>query len=182
MKELQSEITINGIKYYSAHAVAERQTDWYNLGIANGKKANGYSVDDIKQLLTDYSHIHHLWFDKGNLVGKSAGYSDGYNDGYEQCKHDGISKINYNTESVEQTELSKEYDKGFTKGFEEGKSEGYEIGKKANGISTKEIPGEYLSHIEEAYDDGYKEGYMDCREVAKMLNKYGIDDDDGVAE
>jgi len=114
-------------------------------------------------------------------------YDAGYNDGYEQCKHDGISKKNVNTESVEQTELSKEYDKGFTKGyeegFEEGKSEGYEIGKKANGISKKEIPGEYLSHIEEARKQGYADGYKDCREVAncrevaKMLNKYGIDED-----
>jgi hypothetical protein len=29
-----------------------------------------------------------------------------------------------NTESVEQTELSKEYDKGFTKGYAEGKKDG----------------------------------------------------------
>jgi len=63
---------------------------------------------------------------------------------------------------------SESYDKGFTKGyeegFEEGKSEGYEIGKKANGISNKEIPGEYLSHIEEARLEGYKEGYSDAKE------------------
>jgi flagellar biosynthesis/type III secretory pathway protein FliH len=142
MEELTINITYNGMKYYSAEAIAEQQTAWYDRGkkegFEEGKKANGYSVDDIKQLHTDYSHIHHLWFDKGYNTGKSAGYSDGYNDGYEQCKHDGIS--------------------------------------------PKEIPGEYLSHIEEAYDDGYKEGYTDCREVAKMLNKYGIDDEDGVAE
>jgi flagellar biosynthesis/type III secretory pathway protein FliH len=121
---------------------------------------------------------------RGYEAGKSAGYDDGYNDGYKQA---GISKINLNTEPVEQTELSKEYDKGFTKGyeegFEEGKSEGYEIGKKANGISKKEIPGEYLAHIEEARKQGYADGYKDCREVAncrevaKMLNKYGIDED-----
>ena len=212
MKYLPSEIEINGVTYYSGLELASKQLDWYNLGkavgIEAGKKANGYSSDDIKKLHTDMNHIHHLWYDKGYNAGKREGYKegyddasikyfdeysvklndrnkneydDGYNDGYEQCKHDGISKINLNTESVEQTELSKEYDKGFTKGyeegFEEGKSEGYEIGKKANGISKKEIPGEYLSHIEEAYDDGYKEGYTDCREVAKMLNKYGIDED-----
>jgi hypothetical protein len=205
MKYLPIEIEINGVTYYSGLELASRELDSYNLGkavgIEEGKKSNGYSSDDIKQLHTDYSHIHHLWFDKGYNAGKKSngytsddikqlhtyakgkeeGYRDGYNDGYEQCKHDGISKINLNTESVEQTELSKEYDKGFTKGyeegFEEGKSEGYEIGKKANGISAKEIPGEYLSHIEKAYDDGYKEGYTDCREVAKMLNKYGIDED-----
>jgi predicted transcriptional regulator of viral defense system len=54
------------------------------------------------------NHLHHLWYDKGYNIGKSAGYEksrklgydegksagyeDGYNDGYEQCKHDGISK------------------------------------------------------------------------------------------
>lgn len=117
-------------------------------------------------------------------------YDAGFNDGYEQCKHDGISKINLNTEPVEQTELSKEYDKGFTKGYAEGYNDAKgeddyckdckeEPGKDEQ--NAKELPGEYLSHIEEAYDDGYKEGYKDCREVAKMLNKYGIDED-GVAE
>jgi flagellar biosynthesis/type III secretory pathway protein FliH len=204
MKEPTIEITYNGMKYYSEVALAENQLKWYNLGkavgIEEGKKANGYSSDDIKKLHTDMNHLHHLWYDKGYNAGKSEGYKegyddasikyfdeysvklndrykneydDGYNDGYEQCKHDGISKINLNTESVEQTELSKEYDKGFTKGFEEG----YEIGKKANGISAKEIPGEYLSRIEEARKQGYADGYKDCREVAKMLNKYGIDED-----
>ncbi len=142
----------------------------------------------------EMSRMHDAWYDEGYEAGKKEAtsdiemqwmhdqwYNEGYADGYKQGKQAGISKINLNTEPVEQTELSKEYDKGFTKGyeegFEEGKSEGYEIGKKANGISKKEIPGEYLSHIEEAYDDGYKEGYTDCREVAKMLNKYGIDED-----
>jgi flagellar biosynthesis/type III secretory pathway protein FliH len=140
-------------------------------------------------------------------------YDAGFNDGYEQCKHDGISKINLNTESVEQTELSKEYDKGFTKGYEEGKEagkkealaeievefptykhgwscgfndgfeegksegydEGYEIGKKANGISTKEIPGEWLSRIEEARLMGYEQGRSDCREATlqkKLLQEH----------
>ena len=99
MKYLPSEIEINGVTYYSGLELASKQLDWYNLGLAAGKK------------------------------------------------------------------------------------EGYEIGKKANGISKKEIPGEYLSHIEEARKEGYADGYKDCREVAncrevaKMLNKYGIDED-----
>lgn len=145
MKYLPSEIEINGVTYYSGLELASKQLDWYNLGKAVGveegkKEATLEKVDQ---------------FNKGYEIGKY--------DGYEQCKHDGISKINLNTEPVEQTELSKEYDKGFTKGyeegFEEGLNEGYEIGKKANGISKKEIPGEYIAHIEVARLEGYKEGY-----------------------
>jgi flagellar biosynthesis/type III secretory pathway protein FliH len=94
-------------------------------------------------------------------------YDAGYNDGYEQCKHDGISKKNLNTEPVEQTELSKEYDKGFTKGYEEGYNDAKgeddyckdckeEPGKDEQ--NAKEIPGEYLAHIEEARLEGYAEG------------------------
>jgi flagellar biosynthesis/type III secretory pathway protein FliH len=141
MKELPLSLTINGVTYYSQHHLATTQTAWYDRGkkegYEEGKKAYGYSVDDIKQLHTDYSHIHHLWFDKGYNVGKSAGYDAGYNDGYEQCKHDGIS--------------------------------------------PKEIPGEYLSHIEEARLEGYAEGYSDCREKTEHIMEYGIDED-GVAE
>jgi flagellar biosynthesis/type III secretory pathway protein FliH len=182
MEELTINITYNGMKYYSAEAIAEQQTAWYDRG-------------------------------------KKEGYRDGYNDGYEQCKHDGISKINYNTESVEQTELSKEYDKGFTKGYEEGKSEsygkgwieghntktikyfdeysvkleerlksryddgyndGYEQGKKNPECG---IPGEYLSRIEEARLMGYEQGRSDCIEATlqkKLLQehimKYGRDE------
>ncbi len=171
MKYLPSEIEINGVTYYSGIELASKQLDWYNLGVAAGKSEsyakgwnNGYDTASIK------------YFDEYSVKLEErykSGYEAGYDDGYEQCKHDGISKINLNTEPVEQTELSKEYDKGFTKGYEEG----YEIGKKANGISKKEIPGEYLSHIEEARKQGYADGYKDCREVAKMLNKYGIDED-----
>jgi flagellar biosynthesis/type III secretory pathway protein FliH len=180
--ELPLTIIVNGCTYQSQPLVDATKKTYFEMG---KREATLERVDQ---------------FNKGYEIGKY--------DGYEQCKHDGISKINLNTEPVEQTELSKEYDKGFTKGYEEGKSEsyakgwnngyesasikyfdeysvkleekynsGYDAGKKSNGISKKEIRGEYLSHIEEAYDDGYKEGYTDCREVAKMLNKYGIDED-----
>jgi flagellar biosynthesis/type III secretory pathway protein FliH len=164
-KDLPITITINGHTYHSQFALATAQTTWFEMGKQHGMELGADNTYSDKEM----SRMHDQW------------YNEGYADGYKQGKQAGISKINLNTEPVEQTELSKEYDKGFTKGyeegFEEGKSEGYEIGKKANGISKKEIPGEYLSHIEEAYDDGYKEGYTDCREVAKMLNKYGIDED-----
>jgi flagellar biosynthesis/type III secretory pathway protein FliH len=144
-------------------------------------------------------HIRKYWYAKGKEEGYDtasikyfdeysvklndrykSGYDDGYNDGYEQCKHDGISKINLNTESVEQTELSKEYDKGFTKGFEEGKSEGYEAGYDAgidHGIEKT------LSRIDEARLMGYEQGRSDCREATlqkKLLQehimKYGRDE------
>ena len=58
--------------------------------------------------------------------------------------------------------------------YNEGYADGYKQGKHS-GITNKEIPGEYLSHIEEAFGKGYKEGYDDCREITKMLNKYGRD-------
>jgi flagellar biosynthesis/type III secretory pathway protein FliH len=113
-------------------------------GYEAGKKANGYTVDDIKQLHTDNEFTRKLWYDKG----KAEGYGDGYTDGNKQCKHDGISKINLNTESVEQTELSKEYDKGFTKGYAEGKAEGYSDGPEQT---------EYAKGYEEGKKDGITE-------------------------
>jgi flagellar biosynthesis/type III secretory pathway protein FliH len=189
-KDLPITITINGHTYHSQFALATTQTTWFEMGKQHGMELGADNTYSDKEM----SRMHDSWYEEGYEAGKAEAtsdiemqwmhdqwYNEGYADGYKQGKQAGISKINLNTEPVEQTELSKEYDKGFTKGyeegFEEGKSEGYEIGKKANGISKKEIPGEYLSHIEEAYDDGYKEGYTDCREVAKMLNKYGIDED-----
>jgi flagellar biosynthesis/type III secretory pathway protein FliH len=109
-------------------------------GYEAGKKSNGYTVDDIKKLHT-------------YAKGKEEGYRDGYNDGYEQCKHDGISKINLNTESVEQSELSKEYDKGFTKGYEEGYSDAKEGGQ-AEGYKDGPEQTEYAK----GYEAGYKHG------------------------
>jgi hypothetical protein len=61
--------------------------------------------------------------------------------------------------------------------FELGKTVGIEEGKKSNGISNKEIPGEYLADIEKAYDDGYADGYKDCREIVEHILKYGKDED-----
>jgi hypothetical protein len=105
MKYLPSEIEINGVTYYSGLELASKQLDWYNLGLAagieEGKKSNGYSSDDIKQLHTDMNHLHHLWYDKGYNAGKSelkanccnhgeciAGkeeeYMNGYKEGYDE--------------------------------------------------------------------------------------------------
>jgi hypothetical protein len=58
-----------------------------------------------------------------------------------------------------------------------GKAVGIEEGKKSNGISKKEIPGEYLAHIEEARLEGYADGYKDCREIVEHILKYGRDED-----
>ena len=147
-KDLPLTITINGHTYHSQFALATAQATYFEMGKQHGMELGGDKTYSDK----DMTRYGHAWYDEG--------YTKGYDDG--------ISKINLNTEPVEQTELSKEYDKGFTKGyeegFEEGKSEGYEIGKKANGISKKEIPGEYLAHIEEARLEGYKEGYSDAKE------------------
>ena len=203
MKYLPSEIEINGVTYYSGLELASKQLDWYNLGLAAGKSESydkgwneGYKEGKERRSpylvapVSEYPNPYNVGYE----AGKKDEYMKGYCDGYEQCKHDGISKINLNIESVEQTELSKEYDKGFTKGyeegFEEGKSEGYEIGKKANGISKKEIPGEYIAHIEEARLEGYKEGYSDAKEggyaegysddyCKECKEEPGRDDDDG---
>jgi flagellar biosynthesis/type III secretory pathway protein FliH len=188
-KDLPITITINGHTYHSQFALATTQTTWFEMGKQHGMELGADNTYSDKEM----SRMHDAWYDEGYEAGKAEAtsdiemqwmhdqwYNEGYADGYKQGKQAGISKINLNTEPVEQSELSKEYDKGFTKGYEEGKeeefdrgwaygydagkSEGYEIGKKANGISNKEIPGEYLSHIEEARLEGYKEGYSDAKE------------------
>jgi len=79
---------------------------------------------------------------------------------------------------------------GKEEAYDDGYKEGYEEGKKANGISKKEIPGEYLAHIEEARLEGYKEGYSDAKEggyaegysddyCKECKEEPGRDDDDG---
>jgi hypothetical protein len=169
-KDLPITITINGHTYHSQYALATTQTTWFEMGKQHVMELGSDNTYSDKEM----SRMHDQW------------YNEGYADGYEQCKHDGISKINYNTEPVEQTELSKEYDKGFTKGYEEGyeagkkeatlervdqfnkgyeigKYEGYEAGKKANGISNKELPGEWVLYVEQAYKEGYEEGYNDAK-------------------
>jgi flagellar biosynthesis/type III secretory pathway protein FliH len=167
---------------------------WYAKGKEEGYEAGKWDLpagDSGVENLT-YKHGWSCGYNEGFEIGKSAGYNDGfeegksevfeegkeagYGEGYEAGKVEALAEI-----EVEFPTYKHGWSCGYNDGFEEGKSEGYdegyEIGKKANGISKKEIPGEYLSRIEEAYDDGYKEGYTDCREVAKMLNKYGIDED-----
>jgi hypothetical protein len=81
MKELQSEITLNGIKYYAAHAVAERQTDWYNLGIANGMEAAKKELN--------VNSCNHGECIAGLKEAYEKSYDDGYDDGYENGFDDG---------------------------------------------------------------------------------------------
>jgi flagellar biosynthesis/type III secretory pathway protein FliH len=213
---------------------AEGKEAGYGDGYEDGKKHSLPDDSGVENLT--YNHVWSSGYNEGYEAGKSeysvkleerlkSRYISVHIDGYEQCKHDGISKINLNTESVEQTELSKEYDKGFTKGFEEGKSESYGKGwieghntasikyfdeysvkleerlksRYDDGYndgynqcyitvnSTKEIPGEYLSRIEEARLMGYEQGRSDCIEATlqkKLLQEHimksGIDDEDGV--
>jgi hypothetical protein len=181
--ELPLTIIVNGCTYQSQPLVDATKKTYFDMGKEEatlekvdqfnkgyeigkyegyeaGKKSNGYSSDDIKQLHTDYSHIHHLWFDKGYIVGKSAGYKEGY---------DAASIKYFDEYSVKMEEKSKSrYDAGYNDGYEQCKHDG---------ISTKEIPGEYLSHIEEARLEGYAEGYSDCREKTEHIMEYGRDED-----
>jgi flagellar biosynthesis/type III secretory pathway protein FliH len=154
MKEPTIEITYNGMKYYSEVALAENQLKWYNLGkavgIEEGKKANGYSSDDIKKLHTDMNHIHHLWYDKGYNAGKSESYDKGWNEGYD------TASIKYFDEySVKMEEKNKSrYDDGYNDGYEQCKHDNKNE-LKANCCNH----GECIAGKEEEYMNGYKEGY-----------------------
>jgi flagellar biosynthesis/type III secretory pathway protein FliH len=137
---------------YSDNEMSNMHDAWFDEGYTKGYEA-GYDAGidrGIEKTLQDdrvkeeLERTKQTWY----ATGKEAGYGDGYTDGYEQCKHDGISKINLNTESVEQTELSKEYDKGFTKGYAEGKAEGYSDGPEQT---------EYAKGYEEGKKDGITE-------------------------
>jgi len=209
MKELPLSLTINGVTYYSQHHLATTQTAWYDRGkkegYEEGKKAYGYSVDDIKQLHTDYSHIHHLWFDKGYNTGKSESYDKGWNEGYDTASIKYFDEYSVKLEERYKSGYEAGYDDGYeqckhdgiskinlntesieptelSKEYDKGFTKGYEEGKH-DGISAKEIPGEYLSRIEEARLMGYEEGRSDCREATlqkKLLQehimKYGRDE------
>lgn len=102
------------------------KVDQFNKGYEIGKKANGYTVDDIKQLHTDNEFTRKIWYDKGKAEGYEEGYNDakGEDDYCKDCKE------------------------------EPGKDE----------QNAKEIPGEYLAHIEEARLEGYADGFNDGKE------------------
>jgi hypothetical protein len=154
-KDLPITITINGHQYHSQYALATAQATyfemgkqhgmelgadntysdkemarmhnaWYDEGYEAGKKANGYSEDDIKQLHTDNEFTRKIWYDKGKAEGYAEGYNDakGEDDYCKDCKE------------------------------EPGKDE----------QNAKEIPGEWLSHIEEARLEGYADGFNDGKE------------------
>jgi len=156
MKEPTIEITYNGMKYYSEVALAENQLKWYNLGkavgIEEGKKANGYSSDDIKKLHTDMNHIHHLWYDKGYNAGKSEGYEIGK-------KANGIS-----TKEIPGEWLSR---------IEEARLMGYEQGRSDCREATlqKKLLQEHIMYygrdeegpVQTEYDKGFTKGYEEGR-------------------
>jgi hypothetical protein len=103
-----------------------------------------YKDKDLPITITINGHTYHsqfalattqtTWFEMGKQHGMELGADNTYSD----------------------KEMSRMHDAWY--------EEGYEAGKKANGISNKEIPGEYLAHIEEARLEGYKEGYSDAKE------------------
>jgi hypothetical protein len=180
-KDLPITITINGHTYHSQFALATTQTTWFEMGKQHGMELgsdNTYSDKDM----TRYGHA---WYDEGYKKGydtASIKYFDEYSVKLEERYKSGYEagKKEATLERVDQ----------FNKGYEIGKYEGYEAGKKANGISKKEIPGEYLAHIEEARLEGYKEGYSDAKEggyaegysddyCKDCKEEPGRDDDDG---
>jgi flagellar biosynthesis/type III secretory pathway protein FliH len=196
----QHGIELGADNTYSDKEMSRMHDAWYEEGYEAGKKSitqeefdrgwaygydagkeEGYEAGKSESYGRGWIEGHNTktikYFDEYSVKLEerlNSRYDAGYNDGYEQCKHDGISKKNVNTESVEQTELSKEYDKGFTKGYAEGYNdakgeEDYckdckeEPGKDEQ--NAKEIPGEWLSHIGEARLEGYAEGYAEGKEA-----------------
>lgn len=115
------------------------------------------------------------WYNLGLAAGKSEGYKEGYTTGFDN----GLDAATIaNTKAVKPSPCNHgECIAGKEEAYDDGYKEGYEEGKKSNGISTKEMPSEYLTPTEESFYKGYKEGFDDCREITKMLNKYGGDED-----
>jgi flagellar biosynthesis/type III secretory pathway protein FliH len=129
MKELEEAITLNGKLYYDAnmvrrliiHAKEEGHKEGYEKGKYEGYKEAQVEGVAIGYTDTDIARTQEQWYQLGYEAGKknrspyiampiseypnpsSVDYEHGYNDGYEQCKYDEISKINLNTELVEQT-------------------------------------------------------------------------------
>jgi hypothetical protein len=162
-KDLPLTITVNGNTYHSQFALATAQTTWFEMGKQHGMELGSENTYSDKEM----ARMHNAWYDEGYeagidhgieqtlqddrvkeelertkqiwyATGKAEGYGEGYNDGYEQCKHDNQFEDDYCKDCKE----------------EPGKDE----------QNAKEIPGEWLSHIEEARLMGYAEGYSDAKE------------------
>jgi flagellar biosynthesis/type III secretory pathway protein FliH len=156
-----------------------------------------YKDKDLPITITINGHTYHsqfalattqtTWFEMGKQHGMELGADNTYSDKEMSRMHDQWYNEGYEAGKKEATFENLDQ---FNKGYEIGKYEGYEAGKKANGISKKEIPGEYLAHIEEARLEGYKEGYSDAKEggyaegynddyCKECKEEPGRDDDDG---
>ena len=106
-----------------------------------------YKDKDLPLTITINGHTYHsqfalattqtTWFEMGKQHGMELGADNTYSD----------------------KEMSRMHDQWYNEGY----ADGYKQGKQA-GITNKEIPGEYLSHIEEARLMGYEEGYSDAKE------------------
>ena len=89
---------------------------------------------------------------------------------FEMGKQHGMALGGDNTYS------DKELHQKFLIRYNEGYADGYKQGKHS-GINNKEIPGEWLSHIEAAKKEGYADGYKDgitqsaWRSFADWLNR-----------
>ncbi len=170
-KDLPITITINGHTYHSQFALATTQTTWFEMGKQHGMELGADNTYSDKEM----SRMHDAWYDEGYKAGKAEAtsdiemqwmhdqwYNEGYEAGYEAGIDHGIEQTLQDDRVKEELERTKQI--WYATGKEEGYGDGYEDGKKANGISKKEIPGEYLAHIEEARLEGYKEGYSDAKE------------------
>ncbi len=98
------------------------------------------------------------WFEMGKQHGMGLGSGNTYSDKEMSRMHDSWYNEGYADGYKQGNQAG-----GKNEGYGEGYNDGYEQCKH-DGISKKEIPGEYLSRIEEARLEGYKEGYSDAKE------------------
>jgi flagellar biosynthesis/type III secretory pathway protein FliH len=131
-----------------------------------------YKDKDLPITITINGHTYHsqfalattqtTWFEMGKQHGMELGSDNTYSDKEMSRMHDAWYDEGYEAGKAEATsdiEMQWMHDQWYNEGY----ADGYKQGKQA-GITNKEIPGEYLSHIEEARLEGYKEGYSDAKE------------------
>ena len=169
---------------------------WYAKGKEEGYEAGKWDLpagDSGVENLT-YKHGWSCGYNEGFEIGKSAGYNDGfeegksevfeegkeagYGEGYEAGKSESYGRgwiEGHNEASIKQfDEYSVKLEERYKSKYDAGYNDGYEQCKH-DGISTKEIPGEWLSRIEEARLMGYEQGRSDCREATlqkKLLQEH----------
>jgi hypothetical protein len=179
-EDLPLMVEVNGVTYYSSLKMAKVHNAWYEMGVDDGKSmANSGLTRPDAQNSNEYM----------------KGYKEGESEGYKLAQVEGVAN-GYTDSDIVRTQ-----EQWYRIGYEAGKKncspyiavpvpeypnqstvdydhdyDDYCKECKDDGISNKEIPGEYLAHIEEAFHKGYKEGYDDCREVKlrKMVEHFAV--------